>query len=323
MNGYSHLQVACVQDRTGTVAQVSLTDAPTSPVAIGDTGLLNGTQSWSGKVVSFAFTVNQLVDNSNNDFGITTAIGPFSAAGEPSGPGNVLQSGWPDSGDLAIVWVTGANALPSPGDDSPVLNITPANAYISDAFLAQYTVSRGTFSYPDSPIDAVWQAIVQATDYLDQKYRFKGIKLLEFLGTPLNFDPIIPFVDPWLIPFGFGEYAFWTPSTTYQQTQWPRQGVTDYSGNSVYGVPLPVKYACAELALRVLNGTVLQPDFDPNVVANGAVVESFTNEVGPIRETVTYDTKLGLGFFPDFPHVTRILRNAGLLIAGGGRTILR
>lgn len=323
MNELSNIQVACVQDRTGTVAQVSLQSTPSNPVAVGDTGALSGTQSWSGKTVSFAFTIGQLVDNSNGDFGITTETGPFSAAGDGSGPGNILQSGWPDSGDLSITWLTGMNALPSPGDDSAVMAVYPANSYIMPSFLAQYNLSRGRFSYTDSPSEYIQRAIVQASAYLDFYYRFKGIKLLQFLSANPNVDVLIPFIDPWLTPFGLGEFNYWQPSTTYQQTEWPRQGVTDYSGNSVYGVPLVVKNACAELALRVLTGSTLMPDYDPNIVGDGGVIETLTQEVGPIRQTKTYDTKLGLGFFPDFPIVSRMLSRAGLLISGGGRSIIR
>jgi hypothetical protein len=35
------------------------------------------------------------------------------------------------------------------------------------------------------------------------------------------------------------------------------------------------------------------------------------------------DTKFGTGFFPEFPQVKRILTSAGLLVAGGNRSIAR
>jgi len=303
-----------IQDRTGTVAQLSINASPGSPVEVNDTGIYSGVQPWSGQNVSFAFTVSQVLDD--NDFSITTAL-PGGA-----GPGLVLQSGWPPTG--SIKWLTGANAVPSPGDDSEVIAMNPANAYITPDFLALYNNSRGVFGYADSPIDGVMQAIVQASDYLDQWYRFKGIKLLQFLGANPTVDAMIDFVDPWLTPFGiYNNYGYFVPSSTQQHTQWPRQGCVDYSGDSVYGVPLVIQQACAELALRVLSGTSLQPDYDPAIVGSGGVIETQENQVGPIRTTRTYDTKLGLGFFPDFPHVTRMLAKAGILIAGGGRSIIR
>jgi hypothetical protein len=320
----STIQVCCAQDRTGSVAQVTLTDTPANPVAVGDTGTISGTQSWNGKTVSYAFSVGQLVDNGHGDFGITTETGPFSANGDGAGPGNVLLSSWPD-GDVTIKWLTGANLdLPSAGFEASVDALTPANAYITPTFLAQYNLSRGQYTYPTSPIDAVMQAIVQASQYLDFYYSFKGIKLLQFLNTNPNIDALIPFIDPWLTTsWGMGEFQWFQPSATYQQTEWPRQGAQDRNGDSVYGIPLVLKRACAELALRVLAGTTLIPDFDPGIVGNGGVVASKMSEVGPIRTETTYDTKLGLGFFPDFPIVTRMLSNGGLLVANGGRKLIR
>ena len=160
------------------------------------------------------------------------------------------------------------------------------------------------------------------------------MKLFQILSDP-DFDPAIAFIDPWLGSFGFAggggflgggpgtNFIGWfTPSASFQHTQWPRQGAVDNNGDSVFGVPLAVQQATSEAALRVLNGTPLQPDYDPTVVTAGAVLAGFSQEVGPIKISKTFDTKLGLSFFPDIPHVTRILRNNGLLIAGGGRTLV-
>lgn len=307
--------VYAVQDRTGTVVQVTLEDPTTEDIQVGDTGTYAGTQPWTGNEVDFAFTVNQ-VNEDTSCFCITTAL-PNNA-----GPGEVLQSGWPPEG--TITWVTGANSVSSP-KTSQVLEIDPANAYITIEFLIKYVGSRPVFTIPESPADALAQAIVNATDYLDQRYRYKGVKLLQFLsGTSLQ-DPMLPYLDPWLAPFGYGAMNFdlYVPSSTQQHTEWPRQGIVDFSGDTPYGVPLVVQSACAELAARVLNGTVLQPDYNPNVVTNGAVVSELSQEVGPIKLTTTYDTKLGLGFFPDFPQVSRMLSRAGLLLANGGISLIR
>lgn len=306
-------QVFSIQDRTGTVVQVTLEDAPSEAVAVNDTGTYTGVQDWNGETVSFNFTVCQVLDTTQ--FSITTAL----PGG--SGPGNIMQSGWPLTGN--IKWLTGANALPSPADDSVVTQIDPANAYITTDFLAAYNNSRGTFIYSDSPILQVQQAIVQASEYLDQRYRFKGVKFLQFLDTNI-FDPNLPFLDPWFSPFGYSAATnLFTPSFTDQWTEWPRQGCVDFNGDSVYGVPLVIQRATAELALRALNGVMLQPDYDPNVVTAGAIVSSLSQQVGPLKTTTTYDTKLGIGFFPDFPHVTRMLTKAGLLVASGGMSLIR
>jgi hypothetical protein len=229
---------------------------------------------------------------------------------------NTNLADWPLGG--AITWSTGANAT----DISTVIDMDGANAYIDLNFLDKYASSRGNFIYADSPILPCQQAIVQATDYIDQKYRFKGVKLLQTLGDPgMNLD--IGFMQPWLTPQVFGQVPYLTPASSSQSTEWPRQGVVDYDGDTINGIPKAVKAACAELALRALNGVTLQPDYDSNVIAGGAVVASYSTEVGPIKETTSFDTKLGLGFFASFPQVDRILTRAGLLVAGGGRTIIR
>jgi hypothetical protein len=297
------------QDRTGTVAQITVAAAPANPIAVNDTGTIAGVQPWNGNEVSLAFTVGQILNTAQ--FGITTAL-PNGA-----GPGEVLQSGWPEAGSV-ITWITGANAETT----SAVTQMVPANAYITSNFFKEYHASRGNV-YGTPTTAQLQQAIVQGTDYLDQWYRFKGVKLLQFLGGNDILDPMLPFIDPWLSPFGFTQTAFYVPSTTQQATEWPRQGVVDFNGDNVYGIPKAISFGCAELALRMINGIILQPDYDPTVVLAGAIIESASQEVGPIKVSATYDTKLGIGFFADFPHVSRLLAKAGLLIASGGHQIIR
>ena len=305
--------IFAIQDRSGTVAQLS-TGGSENPVEVQDTGVYNGL-SWNGTALALDFTVCQVNDPFN--FCISTVT--------PTGvPGNVLQSGWPHKG--TIDWLSGANVGESPATE--VIATSPANAYCTPDFFFQYSQSRG-YPFPQSPLDNIEAAIVQATDYIDQRYKFKGIKLLQFLTNP-NFDPEIGFIDPWLASYGFlgggpgTNYEAWfTPSSTIQNSQWPRQGCVDSNGDNVYGIPLAVQWATCEGALRVLSGTSLQPDYDPTVVTAGAVVQSLSVEVGPIRKTTTYDTKLGLSFFPSVPHIDRLLKSAGLLVAGGGRSIVR
>lgn len=310
-------QIFCVQDRSGTAAQLTIEAPATMPIEVDDTGVYTG-QNWAGQSTSLDFTVGQVLDIMN--FGITTIL--------PSGaPGDVTKSRWPAKG--TITWLTGDNALSSP-NSTVVTDRHPANAYVSAAYLKTYNDSRGAFSYPDSPSTAVEQAIVTATAFLDQRYRYRGVKLLQYISSGASIDPMMTFIDPWLSPIftsggvGFaGTPSMLAPASTSQYTQWPRQGVTDFSGDQVYGVPQVIQEACCEAALRVLTGTVLQPDFDSDLVSNGGVVQSISEDVGPIKLSRTFDTKLGLGFFPDIPQIRRMLSKAGVLISGTGRTILR
>lgn len=298
--------VFSVQDETGTVYQLAIINtSPQIAVSVGDTGTYTG-QPDDG---TDGF---QIPPDSTNHFAVTQVLSPTAFS-----VGTTIQSGsnWPRSG--TIDWLTGANA----GHQTTVTGIDPANAYITVSDFTKYFLSRGISIGTPDPI-IVQGAIVAATDYLDQKYRYKGIKLVQRIGTDLQ-DANAVFLEPWLTPYALNGLAILTPSITPQFTEWPRQGVVDLSGDTVNGIPRQIKMACAELAQRVLNGVKLQPDYDSSVVTAGAVIQTVTEKVGPIERTKTYDTKLGLGFFATFPQIDRMLSRAGLIIGGGGRTVIR
>lgn len=308
-------EIFCVQDRTGTAAQLTIEAETTEIIDIGDTGTYTG-RDWQGKSIALDFTVGAVNDLLN--FCITTMT-PTGASGD------VTKSNWPKTG--VITWLTGENSASSP-DSTVVLKRHAANAYIDPFYFLEYHASRGIL-IPESPLDTIRHSIVKGTDFLNQKYRYKGVKLLQYFGNH-NLDPALLFVDPWLSPFAFGggvglggPHSMFSPASTSQYTEWPRQGVIDYSGDSVWGVPQVIKDACAEAAFREYSGTPLQPDYDPDLVSAGGIIVSRSDEVGPIKESRTYDTKLGIGFFPDIPQIRRMLGKAGILAAGGGRTIVR
>jgi hypothetical protein len=299
------MTVFSVQDETGTVYQLTTLASPSATVSVGDQGTYVGTpdDGTDGFVVpaevTDAFQVSQVLDAEH--FSITTLI----------------QSGsnWPRSG--VVTWLTGANALLT----STIVEIDPANAYINVAFLDKYCASRN-ISIPTSTEGGKQGAIVAATDYLDQKYRFRGIKLVQRVGQDFS-DANAVFLEPWLTPYALNGLAILTPSTTPQHTEWPRQGVVDNNGDSINGLPLTLKMACAELSVRALSGIKLQPDFDPNLGGQGGLVSSLTKKVGPLETIVAYDTKAGFGFFASFPQVDRMLSKAGLLVSNGGRSVMR
>lgn len=302
-------QIFCVQDRTGTSIQVTLDTITGAGIQIGDTGLFAGNaMSMSDdtlSAVSIPFTVGAL--NDDTDFCIFTKI---------------AAQLWPPTG--TITWQTGANL----DTESSVIAIYPANAYITETYFHTYINSRGmvvTSSVTDVQVQG---AIVRATDYIDQKYKFKGAKLSQYLTNPEVFGEFMSFaIDPfimWDMGFGYGGGTMRRMSSiTQQRTENPRAGMSDANGDIVHGIAPAVERACAELTWRALNGTALQPDYDPTIVRQGAVIESITENIGPIQTTTAYDTKFGLGFFPDFPQVRRILSSSGLLVAGGGRSVIR
>jgi hypothetical protein len=300
------MTVFSVQDETGTVAQLTLlaSPVPAVPVAVGDVGIYDGIPddgvTTLPSALALLFTVVQVLDPTH--FSVNTRL--------------ANMADWPANG--TITWQTGGNATAT----STVTSIDGANAYISIDEFNSYHNSRGT-NVATSPEDAALQAaIVRATDYLDQKYTFAGVKLLQSIGNAA-IDANATLLESWLTPYVVNTVSLLTPTTSTQSTEFPRQGVTDLNGNTVNGIPKQIKQACAELALRVLNGVVLQPDYDPGLVGAGGIVQSVTKKIGPLETAITYDTKSGLGFFASFPQIDRMLSRGGLLKASGGRSVIR
>jgi hypothetical protein len=291
-----------VQDETGTVTQLTLQPSPAIVVSIGDTGLYEGFPD-NGEITpsfqSLHFTVVQVVDGAH-----------FSVRAN-----NANMADWPAGG--TITWETGANVT----DTSTVIEIDGANAYITVTEFTKYHNSRGNAVPAGAVAAAIQQAIVQSTDYLDAKYRYSGVKRLQVIGNSGQ-DVNAVFLNSWITPFAVVGTGL-APQMTSQSTQWPRQGVVDNNGDTVLGIPKAIKDACAELTIRVLNGVVLQPDYDPSLVGAGGVASSITKKVGPLETIVSYDTRFGLGFFASFPIVDRILKSGGLLNSGGGRSVMR
>lgn len=162
-------------------------------------------------------------------------------------------------------------------------NVAGANAYIDVATFAAYHADRGN-AIPGTPTnEQLEQAIIRATDYLDQRFKF--------VGRVIN--------------------------GRRQTTMWPRMDAWDCDRNLVTGIPLEVKEATAEYALRALTA-VLNPD--PERDASGAKVQSKSQQVGPIAQSFTFVS--GAAFsMPTYPAADARLRRAGLIMSGG--TLLR
>lgn len=154
--------------------------------------------------------------------------------------------------------------------------VAGANAYITVDFFKTYHADRGNaYTAVD---DAIQQAIIKATQYLDGRFRFRGLKLLG----------------------------------RYQTTEWPRSSALDADDQVVFGIPLEVQNATAEYALRALTGT-LNPD--PERDASGAAVAAKSETVGPISESTTFVG--GAAFtLPKYPVADQMLRRAGLTLSG-------
>lgn len=201
-----------------------------------------------------------------------------------------------------------------------------ANAYITLAEFKQYHDNAGNdySAYIDAKIQL---AIVRATFYLDNRFTFPGRKTVV--------------VDPAASP----------PVTVEQPTQWPRiepqvysnsgygfgygdqfgYGFSDpfiYSGTPVSntlptGIPVPLKNAVAEYALRALSAQLFIDNPGPS---DGRLVKSQTDKVDVIETTVEYATaglQMNGGFvMPAFPLADLMLRRAGL-VTNTGRVLVR
>lgn len=139
--------------------------------------------------------------------------------------------------------------------------LSNAESFISVADANTYFTNRGITAWTGS--DAVKeQALRKATDYMQGRYgrRWKGTR---------KFDS--------------------------QALAWPRVGVLDADDYSVSDtiVPTPVKYACAELAVRSLTTSLLPDDTAPGIKSESVSIP------GPISKSVSYTgSKSKTPYFP-------------------------
>lgn len=152
-----------------------------------------------------------------------------------------------------------------------------ANAYTEPAAVRAYWSDRGVdlTVHTDTELQT---AIVNATTYLDSRYRWAGYQLRRLQGT-----------------------------------QWPRGGVA----SSLYGLPPALVTAACMLANRALVGKPLMPDptFD---ISGGQVIESLKEvgpikvqtKFNATSSTSTHAR------VPEYPEVTLTLQAAGLVSSG-------
>lgn len=159
--------------------------------------------------------------------------------------------------------------------------VTGANAYVSVAEFKAYHDDRGNdyASIVSVDPDDIEDAIVKATDYIDGRFRFVGEKR----------------------------------AGRDQVTEWPRTGAYDRDRYYVNDIPIEVKEAVMEYAFRALSA-----DINPDPVRDdtGRVVQSKSEKVGPISESITY-VNGGSYQFPKYPAADNRLLRTGLVITGG------
>jgi hypothetical protein len=156
--------------------------------------------------------------------------------------------------------------------------VVGANSYIDVAYFKAYHDDRGNLysSYTDPQISL---ALVKATDYLDTRFIFTGKKL----------------------------------QGRDQTTEWPRLRAKDRDRKTVSGIPVEVKEATAEYALRAFVGA-LNPD--PIRDTTGQLVKRKSEVVGPLESETEY-VGGSVWTFPKYPAADQKLYKAGLALTGG------
>lgn len=172
-----------------------------------------------------------------------------------------------------------------------------SNTYISDADATAYLDLYGNPTYSASTDDERATALVNATQYVDLRWRFIG---------EIDFPA--------------------TPAVAGQALCWPRsdangQPLFDSKGNSFQSeVPFWIANATAEYALAYITNGRLAPDPtfpDPA----GRAISSTRNKVGPIESEVSYDTSKAPQLRRNYTQGDQTIRESGLAIIAGDTVI--
>ena len=153
-----------------------------------------------------------------------------------------------------------------------------ANAYISLADADIYFTDRLNTTWEDADEDVKQSAIIQATDYIDQRFRF--------IGQQRNLS---------------------------LRTQWPRINAIDINDNVRSDVPFEVVEATAEYALIALD-QALNPAPERDVT--GQRISMKREKVDVIEEETRYAAG-SLFALPDYPAADQKMIATGLVLAGG------
>ena len=133
--------------------------------------------------------------------------------------------------------------------------LTDANSYVDVTFADDYFTARGVSGWETLETTQKEQALIKATDFIDNVFQWKGKK-----------------------------------ATTEQALRFPRINLTDYEGNVITGVPTCLKQAVCDTAILSSSGTELFQTQNENgdVVSENITQLSFTYSKG--EKTVTSKT---------------------------------
>ena len=128
--------------------------------------------------------------------------------------------------------------------------LSTATSYGAVADADSYFTDRSSAAWTALSAGAKQVALIKATDYMDNIFRFIGIKMLNT-----------------------------------QALQWPRSAAYDPDGYIIEGVPVTLKKACYEYALRA-SAAELAPD--PTYVDSNAILTMEKDQVGLVSEEKRY-----------------------------------
>lgn len=131
--------------------------------------------------------------------------------------------------------------------------------------------------------DQLGVVLNEASEYMDIRFRFRGLRK---------------------------DHA--------QAREFPRDDLYDERGYAIEGVPQEVQDACCAYAFLRRGGVELMPD--PDYDSTGQAVKSKSEEVGPIKESVTYVEAAGFRL-PTFPSIDRLLYRRRLTCEAGGISV--
>ena len=162
--------------------------------------------------------------------------------------------------------------------------IANANSYATIAFVDSYHGLRANTAWLNATVANKVAALVDATAYVDARWNFIG-----------------------------------TRSEETQTLEWPRDDVTDRNGFDQEDiVPLAVKQATAEYALRALDGNLMP---DPMLDDNGKFILYKREKVGPLEEETRYSESRGHRAMRPYPYADRLIASSGLVVLAAGRVV--
>ena len=129
-----------------------------------------------------------------------------------------------------------------------------ANSYASVEYADDYFSARGVSAWAALETEAKEQALIRATDYIDNIFQWYGKKL-----------------------------------TTEQALRFPRQNIKDYEGQDITGIPAVLKQAVCDAAVLTSGGTELFETAEHNgdVVSENITSLSFTYSRNGSRTTAS------------------------------------